>query len=67
MVKIRKYRNEDLAELSYELDEFQSQLKRLPTYSILERRDDSDPEKLPMTILFNDFPVGYFCVRFRKR
>lgn len=66
MVEIRKYRNEDLAELSYELNEFQSQLTRLPTYSILERGDGSDPEKFPVTILFNKLPVGYFVLDFGK-
>lgn len=66
MVEIRKYRTADLAELSYELSEFQSQLTRLPVYSILERGDDSDPEKFPVTILFNDLPVGYFVLDFGK-
>ena len=66
MVEIRKYRSEDLESLSYELDDFQNKLTRLPTYSILERGDDSDPEKFPMTILFNDFPVGYLVLDFGK-
>ena len=66
MVEIRKYRSDDLEALSYELDDFQNQLTRLPTYSILERGDDSDPEKIPMTILFNDLPVGYFVLDFGK-
>lgn len=66
MVEIRKYRTADLTELSYELSEFQSQLTRLPVYSILERGDDADPEKFPVTILFNDLPVGYLVLDFGK-
>lgn len=66
MVEIRKYRTEDLEALSYELDEFQNQLTRLPNYSILERKDDLDPDKFPITIVFNNFPVGYFVLDFGK-
>lgn len=62
MVEIRNFRKEDLEALSYELDECQNKFTRLPSFSMIERRDDLDPNKYPITILFENLPVGYFVL-----
>lgn len=59
---IRKYKPEDFPFLNYELDEEQLQFTRLPKYSIAERNDWMDSSKIPVTILFEEQPVGYFVL-----
>ena len=61
-MNIRPYKPEDLQFLDYELAPEQHQFTRLPKFSIFERKDLEDPFKTPVTILFEDKPVGYFVL-----
>lgn len=59
---VRHYQEAHFPFLDYELHEAQKQFSRLPQYSIVERGDLEDPLKTPVTILYEDRPVGYFVL-----
>ncbi|WP_100076763.1 GNAT family N-acetyltransferase [Chryseobacterium camelliae] len=64
MVSLRFFQPEDLAELSYSLDEVQAGNTSLAAKALERFRQRNTGKEFPVTILFNGKPAGFFSLDF---
>lgn len=63
MVELIPYQSAHFEELnSFQLDEIQSQFTASVYQNIVERKIESIPGKFPVTILYDEIPVGFFIL-----
>ena len=66
MIHLEFFKNEDLSEVSYALDENQMKFTATAQQALKSISERDDDKAFPVTILENDIPVGFFVLDFGK-
>ena len=63
-VKLNFFRDEDLQHLNYTLDDVQKMFTVMPDFALEKIAEKNDGKSFPITIFFEEKPVGFFVLDF---